>query len=215
MEEKWNKSKTVHSIMKHVASKVKIDVEKLYESIAWPLYRRFGHAYDAFQLAVAYVPHNCSDSIFSTDAETVFEGIVMSDDVRNELLSNIERRLARPAVRIHAHIDITCFEYEGIDAIREALLAGEALSNDEFKISIRLIAPPTFVIATVAMDHEKGIEHINLVCDTIGEVISRYNGNLVVKKAAHAVMDNLDNMLPSLLEQLEREHQGGEEDEDE
>ena len=53
-EEKYNKSKAVHSIMKHVAEKVDMDLEVLYRTVGWPLYRAFGHAFEGFKLALRY-----------------------------------------------------------------------------------------------------------------------------------------------------------------
>lgn len=75
------KSKTVASIMRHVASKLpsvptegadgkeakegeesevtgtseEERLEQLYDQIAWPLGRKYGHPYDAFKLALTYV----------------------------------------------------------------------------------------------------------------------------------------------------------------
>lgn len=45
----------VHSIMRHVAEKTQTPIESLYESIAWPLNRKYGHAIDAFKLSITYV----------------------------------------------------------------------------------------------------------------------------------------------------------------
>jgi translation initiation factor 2 subunit 1 len=53
-EERFNKSKAVHSIMRHVAEKTNIPLEQLYTSIGWPLYKKYGHAYDAFKIAITY-----------------------------------------------------------------------------------------------------------------------------------------------------------------
>lgn len=58
-EERYNKGKMVHSIMRHVAEKTHNPIESLYESIAWPLNKKFGHAIDAFKLSitlVGYIP---------------------------------------------------------------------------------------------------------------------------------------------------------------
>lgn len=67
-EERYNKSKAVYSILAHVAGKLSTGevaaaagsvseltekkLGELYESVAWPLDKKFGHAYDAFKLAV-------------------------------------------------------------------------------------------------------------------------------------------------------------------
>jgi translation initiation factor 2 subunit 1 len=48
-EEKYNKSKLVHSIMRHVAETQGVDLVHLYSVVAWPLYKLYGHAYDAFK----------------------------------------------------------------------------------------------------------------------------------------------------------------------
>jgi translation initiation factor 2 subunit 1 len=53
-EERFNKSKAVHSIMRHVAERTNVPLEELYTSIGWPLYRKYGHAYDAFKIAISY-----------------------------------------------------------------------------------------------------------------------------------------------------------------
>lgn len=52
-EEKYNKSKAVHSILRHVAETCKVQLLSLYEHFGWDLYKKFGHAYDAFKLALA------------------------------------------------------------------------------------------------------------------------------------------------------------------
>lgn len=51
-EEKFNKAKQVHSILRNVAEKANIDLEKLYEDIGWPLYKVYGHAFDAFKISL-------------------------------------------------------------------------------------------------------------------------------------------------------------------
>ena len=48
-EERYNKSKMVHSIMRHVAETTGQDLEQLYEKICWPLYKAYGHAFEAFK----------------------------------------------------------------------------------------------------------------------------------------------------------------------
>ena len=47
-EDRFAKSKMVHSIMRHVAETTGHNLEQLYAEVAWPLYRMYGHAYNAF-----------------------------------------------------------------------------------------------------------------------------------------------------------------------
>ena len=54
-EERYNKSKAVHSIMRHVAEATQTPLETLYQQIAWPLNRKYGHSHDAFKISITYV----------------------------------------------------------------------------------------------------------------------------------------------------------------
>ena len=51
-EEQYEKGKTVDSIITQVARKQDIDPDALYEQVAWPLHRQYGHSYEAFKLSI-------------------------------------------------------------------------------------------------------------------------------------------------------------------
>jgi translation initiation factor 2 subunit 1 len=42
----------VDSIISQVSKKVNIDAEKIYEKVVWPLGKKYGHAYEAFKVAI-------------------------------------------------------------------------------------------------------------------------------------------------------------------
>jgi translation initiation factor 2 subunit 1 len=51
-EERVARGKKVHSILRAVAEKLRIDVERLYEGIAWPLSKKIGNSFEAFRQAL-------------------------------------------------------------------------------------------------------------------------------------------------------------------
>jgi translation initiation factor 2 subunit 1 len=51
-EEQYEKGKAVDSILVQVAKKRNISAEELYEKVAWPLHRQYGHSYEAFKLSI-------------------------------------------------------------------------------------------------------------------------------------------------------------------
>jgi len=51
-QDRYNKGKQAHSILRHVAEKTETPIEELYKSIAWPLNKKYGHAIDAFQVSI-------------------------------------------------------------------------------------------------------------------------------------------------------------------
>ena len=73
----------------------------------------------------------------------------------------MKRRLAPQPVKIRADIEVTCFTYEGIDAIKQSLTEGEAYGSQEVPIKIKLIAPPMYVLTTMTLDKDMGIEKLN------------------------------------------------------
>ncbi|KAI8852373.1 eukaryotic translation initiation factor 2 alpha subunit-domain-containing protein [Chytridium lagenaria] len=204
-EEKFNKSKAVHSIMRHVAEKLDLNLEDFYAEVGWPLYKKFGHAYDAFKTAV-------------NEPDSVFEGITITEEGKRELISNIKRRLTPQAIKIRADIEVTCFGYEGIDAIKTALAAGEELSTPDIKIKITLIAPPLYVMITHSLEKAAGIQVMEKAVARIEEVIKQNSGNLLIKMKPRAVSETDDRELEKMMDEAERINRdvdGDDDDEDE
>ncbi|CAI2184325.1 16598_t:CDS:2, partial [Funneliformis geosporum] len=191
-EEKFNKSKAV-SIMRHVAEKLNIVLEDLYKQIGWPLYSKYGHAYEAFKLAI-------------TEPEKVFEGLEISQDISDELLNNIKRRLTPQPIKIRADIEVTCFGYDGIDAIKSALKSGEACDTNDIQIKVKLVAPPLYVMITNALDKNLGIQTLEKAITIIHEDIERSGGVLTVKMKPRAVSETDDIELAALMARVEKEN---------
>lgn len=51
--ERYQKVKEAHSILRHVAEKLKLPVMELYETVAWPLAKKYGSAVDAFKMSIS------------------------------------------------------------------------------------------------------------------------------------------------------------------
>lgn len=68
------------------------------------------------------------------------------------LTSTIARRLTPQPIKLRADIELTCYTPAGIDAIKKALRAGEAQSNEAVPIKAKLVAPPLYVLSTNATD---------------------------------------------------------------
>mmetsp|Transcript_11940 Transcript_11940/g.24315 ORF Transcript_11940/g.24315 Transcript_11940/m.24315 type:complete len:305 (+) Transcript_11940:128-1042(+) len=188
MEEKWNKSRTVHSIMRHVAETVAKDIEDLYKRWGWPLARKYGHSFDAFRQAVQ-------------NPDEVLEGLDISEEERSELMKNIERKLTPQPIRLRADIEVTCYSFEGIDAIKAALAAGEYAGTEECPVKIKLVAPPHYVVSTTALQKGDGVNVLNKSLEIVEREILRRGGKFSVKTAPRAVSEKDDRALSTLMEQ--------------
>ncbi|KAI0380030.1 translation initiation factor 2, alpha subunit [Hypomontagnella monticulosa] len=192
-EERYNKSKMVHSIMRHVAEKTQTPIETLYESIAWPLNKKYGHSIDAFKLSITN-PDVWSDITFPTEA------------VADELKSYIGKRLTPQPTKVRADIEVTCFEYDGIDAVKAALRTAEARNTEDNQVKVRLVSPPLYVLTSTCLDKNVGIQRLEEAIVDIRNSITSTGGQLVVKMEPKAVTDSDDAELQALMEKREREN---------
>lgn len=153
-EDRFNKAKAVHGVLRQVAEARKVKLETLYQTIGWPLYKKYGHAYDAFKIALSV-----------ENDEDIFAGLDMTEETKQDITGHIKRKLAPQPVKIRADVEVTCFTYEGVDAIKESLLAGESVGTPDFPVKVKLIAPPIFVVTCMTLDKELGIELLQKAID--------------------------------------------------
>uniref|UniRef100_A0A2K6FUG8 Eukaryotic translation initiation factor 2 subunit 1 n=1 Tax=Propithecus coquereli TaxID=379532 RepID=A0A2K6FUG8_PROCO len=192
-EDKFTKSKTVYSILRHVAEVLEYtkdeQLESLFQRTAWVFddkYRRHGYgAYDAFKHAV-------SDP-------SILDSLDLNEDEREVLINNINSRLTPQAVKIRADIEVACYGYEGIDAVKEALRAG-------LNCSTETIAPPRYVMTTTTLERTEGLSVLNQAMAVIKEKIEEKRGVFNVQMEPKVVTDTDETELARQLERLEREN---------
>lgn len=192
-EERYNKSKLVHSIMRHVAEKTKTPIEELYQSIAWPLNRNFGHAHDAFKLSITN-PDVWNDVTFPNQI------------VQDELQSYISKKLTPAPTKVRADVEVTCFSYDGIDAVKDALRAAEEKSTADTQIKVKLVSPPLYVLTCQTLDKNIGIQLLEEAIQSIEAKIKSVGGGLSIKMAPKAVTEHDDAKLQELMDKREREN---------
>ncbi len=78
-------------------------------------------------------------------------------------------------------IEVACYGYEGIDAVKAALKAGMKQSTEDMPIKINLIAPPQYVMTTTTLDRTEGVAKLNTAIQVIRESIEESEGNFNIK----------------------------------
>ena len=128
-----------------------------------------------------------------SQSDNVFAGLTMpKSNVLPALLQQIARRLTPQPAKIRADIEVTCFSYEGIDAIKTALLAGEKMSTEHCPIKVKLVAPPLYVVVANTLDKEMGLATVRSGVDKIREVVESFGGELAIKME---VLDHVEILL--------------------
>ncbi|XP_019230620.1 PREDICTED: eukaryotic translation initiation factor 2 subunit alpha homolog [Nicotiana attenuata] len=219
-EERYNKSKLIHSIMRHVAETMNIDLEDLYVHVGWPLYRNYGHAIEAFKLIV-----NDPDPILNSltreiketgpDGQEVTKVVpALSEEVKDVLVKNIRRRMTPQPLKIRADIEMKCFQFDGVIHIKEAMRKAEAAGNQDCPVKIKLVAPPVYVLNAQTLDKEQGIAVLSKAIAACTQEIERHKGKLTVKEAPRAVSEREDKLLAEQMAKLGRENEERSGDED-
>ncbi|RZC53368.1 hypothetical protein C5167_012234 [Papaver somniferum] len=200
-EERYNKSKLVHSIMRHVAETMQLDLE-------------------AFKLIVAD-PDTILDSLtrevkeVGPDGQEVTKVVpALTEEVKDALIKNIKRRMTPQPMKIRADIEMKCFQFDGVLHIKEAMRKAEATGNDDCPVKIKLVAPPLYVLTTQTLDKEQGIKVLANAIQACTEVIDIHKGKLVVKEAPRAVSERDDNLLAQHMAQLRQSNEDVDGDDD-
>ena len=175
--DKYNKSKIVHHMLNIIAQQTQMSLETIYQIIGWPLYQKYGHAYDAFRLAI--------------ENPELLGFLGLETQVQETLITCIQRKMIPTSFKLRADIECTCYTCEGIEAIKEALHAGHIISND---IKIVIISPPLYMITMTTTDKESGIQTINRAITAISEEIIKRKGVMKVKVEPRVTNDDQEEM---------------------
>lgn len=209
--------------MRHVAETMELDLEDLYIHVGWPLYRKYGHAFEAFKLIV-----NDPDSILNSltrevtevgpDGNTITRVVpALSEEVKNSLVQNIRRRMTPQPLKIRADVEMKCFQFDGVLHIKEAMRKAEAVGNKDCPVKIKLVAPPAYVLNTQTLDKEQGISILHNAIAACREEIQRHKGNLTVKEEPRVVSEKEERLLAEEFKKLGQENDevSGDEDSEE
>lgn len=192
-EETYAKAKAVHGVMRHCASNLDIPVEELCKKIAWPLYEKFDNAYEVFKRHAITEEINMWNEIGwdSVDCWTAEE----KDAIKKDIEESLRRKLVQQVCRLRSKCEVSCSGYEGIDAIREALLKGYEPSTEESEVKIRLIAHPLFILNCTCRDKSSGIETLDKTMELIKESIENAGGTFRMTMAPELVGDKEDEKI--------------------
>ena len=92
------------------------------------------HFYVSWSLNIQFIDFFVFN-LFLSDPK-VFDECDISEAVKEKLLHRIQKSLTPQALKIRAEVEVSCFSYEGIDAVKAALLKGKECSTEEIPIKV-------------------------------------------------------------------------------
>ena len=114
---RYKNSLQVHGILRRLAETFHMNLKDLYKNFGWQMYKDYNHAIDAFQA-------------FTKDNSLIDKYNIQPIELKEKFLEVLRHRLTSKIIKYEAEIDLTCFSFEGVDAIKTALKAGLEINTD-------------------------------------------------------------------------------------
>lgn len=151
-----------------IHEKTKKSLQELYETIVFPLSElKYAHSLDALAL--------------SLNDEKIIDDLNLEKDVKEALIAEVKRRLTPPQLKIQYEIEVKCYSFNGIKAIKDALDAGKKLSKSRFEIKFMIIGSPLYLGLLSCTDKTEGLKLMELALKEVERVIVENGGTFKMK----------------------------------
>jgi translation initiation factor 2 subunit 1 len=201
-KQKFGKSKAVEGIIKKLSVNTKKSMEYLYKNIIWPLYKTHQHAYDALK------------ALLNGD-EHILEGLKITDEIKEELMKILKEKLVAQPVKIKSDFKLTCYSFEGVEAIKESLLKGEKKGTESIPIKFRIIGSPLYECSVTTINKREGIEVMKTALEEVKKNIEEKGGKFLLETNPTVLGENEKSIAEQMKDAANKEEEQSEEEEEE
>ena len=147
----------------------------------------------------------------------VFQNIQIPEEHKTVLLATLNRKLTVNPFKIRVDFSLTCTGYDGIEAIKEALLTAKHEVNDEtWNLEFKMIAPPHYKCEVVTLNRNEGEAKLKQALTVIKRVMKANGGSFKQESGPQVIGTNSnDTDVAELMAQAARERANDEGSEDE
>lgn len=161
--QEWKNRQKASKLMDMVAKKLGKTSEQCFKEFGNDLIKKYVTLYAAFEEA-AYDINTLKKDGFKGDWLDAFGEIAKAN-------------ITIPFVTIKGYINITCWESDGINHIKKALIQAEKTEFEDVEIKIRYIGAPQYIIKVKAPDYKIAEEEMKKAVDGIKDYIRQHNGD--------------------------------------
>lgn len=123
--------------------------------------------------------------------------------------------MAPSPVKIRADFELNCFTYEGIDAIKHALLtAKSAVNDDHIQVAFKLLAPPHYKCECITLDKPNGLAKLELALEIIEKTIKEKSGTFKIINKPQIIGAKDDKDLIEIMDKIDDEESVEEDNEE-
>ncbi len=203
-KKKYSNSKKVEDIVKKLAVHTNNTMETIYKKLIWPLYKTHKHALDALKEILA-------------GNTSILDGLKVDENIKEELMKILKEKLVPQPLKIRADFKLTCYTFEGIDAIKEALMNGEKKGTEKIPIKFTILGSPLYECSLTAINKEEGINLMNQALEEVKNSIKAKGGSYLLETKPMVLGEGEKSLAEQLKEakNKEKEDEEGEEEENE
>ncbi len=149
--QQWKNENKADKLIEIVAERLNIKKEESYEQFGYDLIDSFGTLFGAFETVAAH-PESLDEEELSGPWTKTFI------DVAKE-------NVTPSYVQIDGYMDMTCPLPDGVDRIKDALIAG--IVNSKEQVKIQYIGAPKYRVVVAAADYKTAEEEMKQVSNAI------------------------------------------------
>jgi len=164
--QQWKNEKKAEKLLEIVAERMGIDIDKAYKQFGNELLDYYETLYSAFETAVAY-PEDFLEEFKGKWVDTFME--VAKENV------------AAPMVQIDGILEMSSTAPNGMEFVKEALLAGLAAA-DGSSVDITCVGCPKYRVVVNAAEYKEAEEIMRTVTNTAIAALESNNGVAVLKR---------------------------------
>lgn len=158
----------------------------------WPLYKTHEHALDGLK------------EILDGNEELLAK-MKVAQNLKDELKKILKEKLVPKPLKIRADFKLTCYSFEGIEAIKEALIAGEKKGTEKIPIKFTMIGSPLYECCLTTINKKEGFELMNQALEEVKKTIKAKNGGYILETNPMIVGEGEKTLSEQLIEARERE----------
>ncbi|GBE55337.1 polyribonucleotide nucleotidyltransferase [archaeon BMS3Bbin15] len=163
--QEWKRAQKAEKLLEMSANNLGKTLEDAYKEVGFTLEEHFGEIYGALEE-------------ISLLGEEALKDIEIPEDWARELIKIAGENVTIPTVEITGYVDLRCFETDGVEAIKDALIkAREGETNDEVKLDIIYVGSPRYRIKVVAPEYKIAEDVLRKAANKAIEVIKTHDGD--------------------------------------
>lgn len=160
----WKRERRAEGLLKSAAEKLGLTPEEIYEKAGVILEEKFGGIYEGLEETVR------------KGAKVLIEAGI-PEKIAKVLEEIAKEKIRLPTVRIKGIFELQCFKPDGVNAIRQALMAAKKVADGfNGQVKLYVVASPRYAIEVIAEDYKTAEQIMEKAKAAVLKSISKLGG---------------------------------------